>query len=68
MKVAKLQILKPNNYVEHPVFMKLKLKLTIKFLETHTRHYIDMVKPNNWVKHKRATMHLQSQALAPAGH
>ena len=48
-KLAELQILKPNNYIEHPVFGKLKLKHTIKFLEIHTQHHIhiinDILKP-----------------------
>lgn len=42
-KLAELQILKPTNYIEHPVFGKLKLKHTIKFLEIHTKHHIDII-------------------------
>lgn len=42
-KLAELQILKPINYIEHPVFGKLKLKHTIKFLEIHTKHHIDII-------------------------
>ena len=48
-KLTELQILKPTNYIEHPVFGKLKLKHTIKFLEIHTKHHIhiinDILKP-----------------------
>ena len=48
-KLAELQILKPINYIEHPVFGKLKLKDSIKFLEIHTMHHIhiinDILKP-----------------------
>jgi hypothetical protein len=43
-KLAELQILKPNNYIKHPVFGKLKLKPTIKFLEIHTKHHLDIIK------------------------
>lgn len=42
-KLAEMQILKPTNYIEHPVFGKLKLKHTIKFLEIHTKHHIDII-------------------------
>lgn len=42
-KLAELQILKPTNYIEHPVFGKLRLKDSIKFLEIHTRHHIHII-------------------------
>ena len=43
IKLAELQYLKPNSYIEHPVFGKLKLKSTLKFLLIHTRHHIDII-------------------------
>ena len=43
-KLAELQILKANNYIEHPVFGKLNLKPSIRFLEIHTKHHIDIIR------------------------
>jgi hypothetical protein len=59
-KLAELKTLKPNNYIEHPVFGKLKLKYTIKFLEIHTNHHLHIIRDiikanNNGLKQKRTT-------------
>lgn len=42
-RLADLQVLNPHNYIEHPFFGKLKLKYTIRFLELHTKHHIDII-------------------------
>ena len=43
-KLNEFSSLNPDNYIEHPVFGKLNLKLTIKFLFIHTRHHINIIK------------------------
>lgn len=49
-KLKELRTLKSNNYFEHPFFGKLNLKTTMKFLEIHTNHHIDII--NDIIKNK----------------
>jgi Protein of unknown function (DUF1569) len=42
-KIKELDSLQPNNFIEHPVFGKLNLKDTKRFLEIHTRHHLDII-------------------------
>ena len=43
-KIKELEFLKPENYIKHPYFGDLNLKLAKKFLLIHTRHHIDIIK------------------------
>ena len=38
-----LAALPKDNYFEHPFFGNLRLKRTIRFLEIHTRHHLDII-------------------------
>ena len=38
-----LATLQPNNYFKHPLFGNLNLKGTIKMLQIHTKHHIDII-------------------------
>jgi hypothetical protein len=42
-KIKGLDQLSSNNYFDHPFFGKIKLKQTIKFLEIHTKHHLDII-------------------------
>lgn len=42
-KLKELNDFNPDNYIEHPVFGKLNVKPTKKFLFIHTRHHIDII-------------------------
>ena len=42
-KIKELDQLSKNNYFDHPFFGKIKLKQTIKFLEIHTKHHLDII-------------------------
>lgn len=42
-KIKELDQLSSNNYFDHPFFGKIKLKQTIKFLEIHTKHHLDII-------------------------
>ena len=42
-KIKELDQLSNNNYFDHPFFGKIKLKQTIKFLEIHTKHHLDII-------------------------
>jgi hypothetical protein len=42
-KLAELDTIGDKNYFEHPYFGHLKLKPTIKFLEIHTNHHLQII-------------------------
>lgn len=42
-KVNGLTNLNSNNYLQHPYFGKLNLKSTIRFLQIHTKHHIEII-------------------------
>jgi hypothetical protein len=44
INIQKLQTIGPNHYFEHPYFGHLKLKPTIRFLEIHTHHHVNIIK------------------------
>jgi hypothetical protein len=44
INIQKLQTIDPNHYFEHPYFGHLKLKPTIRFLEIHTDHHVNIIK------------------------
>ncbi len=41
--IQKLSQLQPNQYFEHPIFGKLNVKQTIKFLAIHTSHHLHII-------------------------
>jgi hypothetical protein len=41
--VKSLGLVSKDNYFEHPYFGKLKLKETIRFLEIHTTHHLNII-------------------------
>lgn len=43
LKVEELKIIDSNKYFNHPVFGNLKLNKTIKFLDIHTKHHLDII-------------------------
>ena len=43
-KIEELNLLKQDNYFEHPYFGNLNLKPTIKFLELHTKHHLSIIR------------------------
>ena len=43
-KLKNLDDLTPNHNFAHPVFGQLNLKQTIRFLEIHTQHHLDIIK------------------------
>jgi len=43
-KIEELNSLKQDNYFAHPYFGNLNLKPTIKFLELHTKHHLNIMK------------------------
>ncbi len=43
-KIEELNTISENKYFEHPVFGNIKLKQTIRFLEIHTKHHLDIIK------------------------
>ncbi|MBI2722499.1 MAG: DinB family protein [Bacteroidetes bacterium] len=43
-KIQELKTLSPSAYFTHPFFGDLKLKDTIKFLEIHTKHHLNIIK------------------------
>lgn len=45
--VQELNHLDPNKYFYHPYFGNLKLKATIKFLEIHTNHHLEIIQDIN---------------------
>ena len=42
-KIAELENIQADKYFEHPFFGKLKLKDTVKFLEIHTKHHLNII-------------------------
>lgn len=42
-KIKELEFLSNDKYFEHPFFGKLKLRQTINFLETHTKHHLEII-------------------------
>jgi hypothetical protein len=50
-KLAQLNTISDKNYLEHPYFGHLKLKSTIKFLEIHTNHHLQII--NDIIKSQR---------------
>jgi hypothetical protein len=42
-KIKELDGLRPNNFIEHPVFGNLNVKNTIRFLEIHLRHHLSII-------------------------
>jgi len=42
-KIKELDQISKGCYFEHPFFGKIKLKQTIKFLEIHTKHHLDII-------------------------
>ncbi len=42
--IEELNSMAENKYFKHPVFGNIKLKQTIRFLEIHTRHHLDIIK------------------------
>jgi hypothetical protein len=42
-RLTVLDNLQPNNFFDHPYFGALNLKATIKMIELHTRHHIDII-------------------------
>ena len=43
LKVEELKTIDSNKYFNHPVFGNLKLTKTIKFLDIHTKHHLDII-------------------------
>lgn len=43
-KLASLQQLKPNQYLDHPYFGMLNAKKTIRFIEIHTDHHLRIIR------------------------
>jgi hypothetical protein len=39
-----LELVSRDHFFEHPYFGKLKLKETIRFLEIHTQHHLDIIR------------------------
>jgi len=50
IKLAELNSISSKNYFEHPYFGHLTLKPTIKFLEIHTNHHLQII--NDIIKSK----------------
>jgi len=42
-EIPKIQSLSPNAYFYHPLFKKLNLKRTKRFLEVHTHHHVRII-------------------------
>lgn len=43
-KLKQLEQLDPGQYFEHPYFGHIKLKQTVRFLEIHTTHHLQIIK------------------------
>ena len=41
--IKALEVVSKDHFFEHPYFGKLKLKETIRFLEIHTRHHLNII-------------------------
>jgi hypothetical protein len=42
--IKALELVSKDHFFEHPYFGKLKLKETIRFLEIHTQHHLDIIR------------------------
>ncbi len=42
-KTKELQFIRSGKFFKHPIFGKLKLKDTVKFLEIHTKHHLEII-------------------------
>ncbi len=42
-RIKELQTLNKNNFFKHPIFGELNLKQTIRFLEVHTQHHLNII-------------------------
>lgn len=42
--IKALELVSRDHFFEHPYFGKLKLKETIRFLEIHTQHHLDIIR------------------------
>ena len=42
-KTKELEYIQTDKFFEHPFFGKLKLKDTVKFLEIHTKHHLEII-------------------------
>ena len=49
-KISELQLLSKDHYFEHPGLGNMKLQQTIRFLEIHTRHHLEIIQE---IKDKR---------------
>jgi hypothetical protein len=45
-KIKELEFLSNDKYFEHPFFGKIKMRQTINFLETHTKHHLEIFEDN----------------------
>jgi len=43
LKIQELENMSPDKYFDHPYFGNLRLNKTIKFLEIHTKHHLEII-------------------------
>ena len=43
LKIQEIEKISPDKYFDHPFFGNLRLNMTIKFLEIHTKHHLEII-------------------------